>query len=98
MLRPSEHRVPLGIAGSVVSLGIAVIYLVVVPEEATRAEGVVELVLRFGHSLCWLLLAIAGAAWAARAPRPLVVWSARGALAAYLAFLVTLLVVRAGAG
>jgi drug/metabolite transporter (DMT)-like permease len=87
----SHHR----LAGSVVSMGalaVAAIYFVVIPEQASRAEGLVKVLLLYGHGLCWLLIAMASMLWAINknnrwSPRLLYV-----ALAVYAAFLISMFV------
>jgi hypothetical protein len=85
-----EHR---GVVGGVAALGataLAVTWLVLVPGKADDVEPVQSWLLRYAHPVCWALLAVAAGGWAARAPRLLTQWSARGALAAYVAFLAAL--------
>jgi hypothetical protein len=57
-----------------------------VPEKAGDVAPVQSWLLRYAHSVCWALLAVAAGGWAVQAPRPAMRWSARGALAAYVAF------------
>lgn len=87
-----RHR---GVVGGVAALGsmtLAVTWLVVVPEKAAHVGPVQAWLLHYSHSVCWALLAVAAGGWAVRAPGPAVKWPARGALAAYLAFLAALAV------
>lgn len=83
----------MGWGGAVVALAVAVIYFFVVPHEAQESSGVVHAILRYGHSLVWVLLAAAGVAFALAAPKRLIGGLAWTALAVYAIFLVTLLVV-----
>ena len=85
-----RHR---GVVGGVAALGataLAVTWLVLVPEKAGDVGPVQSWLLRYAHSLCWALLAVAAGGWAAAAPRPATQWPACGALAAYVAFLAAL--------
>lgn len=92
----ARHRFGFGIAGSLVSVAVAVIYLFVVPDEAASAAGPVRWILLYAHSLCWLLLAAASVCWLVRASGRLVQALAWTALGFYALFMVTFLAVRAG--
>lgn len=85
-----RHRRSLGLAAIAIALGLAALWLVVVPEEAETSTGLASWLLRFGHSLCWLLLAATAALWTARAPRRAIDLTAWAALAAYGGFLLAL--------
>ena len=80
----------LGLAAIAIALGLAALWLVVVPEKAETSTGLASWLLRFGHSLCWLLLAATAALWMARAPRRAIDLTAWAALAAYGGFLLAL--------
>lgn len=82
-----RHRVVVGCVAALGSTALAVTWLVVVPDKAGDVGPVQSWLLRYAHSVCWALLAVAAGGWAVRAPRPVMEWSARGALAAYVAFL-----------
>lgn len=72
-----------------VALGITVVYLVVVPSQAADASQVVGAILRYGHSLCWAVLAGASALWAVKGANK---WSgilAYTALGVYALFVAT---------
>lgn len=82
-----------GLIGSVVAvaaIGLAVLWLVVVPEKATTTTGVQSLTIRYAHSLCWVLLAASAGTYALRAPARITRALAWSALGAYAAFLLTL--------
>lgn len=85
--RPARGLV---VAFAVLAAGMSVLWLVVVPEQAGDAQGWRLAALRWGHSACWALLAVAAATHAAGGPRRLVSGAARAGLAAYLAFLAAL--------
>ncbi|KRF33394.1 hypothetical protein [Yonghaparkia sp. Soil809] len=85
-----RHRRPVGLAAIAIALGLAALWLVVVPGKAESSTGVTSWLLRFGHSLCWVLLAATAALWAARAPRRALDLAAWAALAAYGGFLLAL--------
>lgn len=85
-----RHRRPVGLVAIVIALGLAALWLVVAPEKAATSTGLAAWMLRFGHSLCWLLLAATAALWTARAPRRAVDLTAWAALAAYGGFLLAL--------
>ncbi len=82
-----RHRTALAVGGLIVSVGLAVLWLFVVPERAATTEGLQQWVIRFGHSVCWALLAATALLVLLRAPKRLVDTTAWTALAAYLAFL-----------
>lgn len=48
------HRI-FGIVGALIALMIAVIYLKVIPSEASSVSGFQKIILVYAHSLCWLL-------------------------------------------
>lgn len=82
-----KHRRVVGVAGALGAAALAGLWLVVVPERAAEASGLRELAIRYGHSLCWCLIAIAAAFHAARAPRQWVDVAAWSGLTTYIAFL-----------
>ena len=83
----TRHRTPLAVAGLVVSLGLAALWLVVVPERVSETTGLQSWLIRYAHSICWALLATACALVLARAPKRAIDLTAWAALAAYAAFL-----------
>lgn len=85
-----RHRGAVGGAASLCAAALAVTWLVVVPEKAGQVGPVQSWLLQYAHSLCWALLALGAGGWAARAPHMSTRWAARGALAAYVAFLTAL--------
>ena len=50
--------------GAMVSFAVAVIYLLLTPEEAASVYGFQKVVLLYGHSVCWFLLCAACVLWA----------------------------------
>lgn len=87
------HRTPVGWIGAAIALAVAVVYYFIVPAETASADGIGWVILRFGHSLVWVLLALTGAGFALRWHEKLVGGLAWSALGVYAAFLVTLLIV-----
>lgn len=85
----AAHRKVLGLIAAVIALGVAALYLVIVPEQSENTTGFVKLVLLYGHSLCWLLLAGAFATWALNGPRRIYATLAYSALAVYGIFMLT---------
>ncbi len=83
----ARHRRLVGAVAGIGAIGLACLWLVLVPERAGQAEGVRAALIRYGHSLCRVLLALAAFLWAARAPRRWVEGVAWSALVAYVAFL-----------
>lgn len=89
-----KHHRFLGFTGSLAALVVAVIYFKVIPEEVSAVSGFQEMILRYGHSLCWLLIAGASFRWAIKRGDK---WSeilAYVALATYIIFIVTLLITK----
>lgn len=84
----TKHRRILGVVGGVAALGVAVVYAIVVPSEASSAGFFWKIVLLYGHSLCWLLLGAAGFVWAMNGPRRAVAGLAYAALAVYAVFII----------
>lgn len=86
-----RHRRALGLAGAVAAAGMSALWVAVVPDKADSTTGLQSLAIRLGHPASWALLSALGLAVAAGAPklvRDALAWSA---LAAYLAFLLALL-------
>ncbi|MFZ1360474.1 MAG: hypothetical protein WAS27_00350 [Candidatus Saccharimonadales bacterium] len=52
-----QHRKIVGVSATVFALGIAVLYLFVVPLNPESVHRFMWVILRYGHSFCWLLLA-----------------------------------------
>lgn len=85
----THHRL-VGFIATLVALVVAIIYLKVLPEELETTEGMQAFILKYGHSLCWFLLAGASSLWAIRRQNKWSVALAYLALATYLIFIVTL--------
>lgn len=88
------HRVPVGVVGCIAALAIAGIYLVVVPEQSAEGPLHAQLVLRYGHSLCWILLAFASGLFAMNRSTRLVAGFAYAALISYGIFMLTFLITK----
>lgn len=86
-----RHRRLLGLLGAAAAAGMSALWVAVVPDKAVATDGLQSLVIRLGHPTSWALLSALGLAVAADAPRPLRDALAWSALAAYLAFLLALL-------
>lgn len=84
-----KHRRPYGIFGAIAALVIAIIYLAVVPIEAPGDTGLQQLILRYGHSLCWILLGAASFLWGMKNGRRLSELFAYSALCVYVIFIAT---------
>lgn len=89
-----KHHRFIGLTGSMIALVVAVIYFKVIPEEASAAGGFQEIVLRYGHSICWLLLAGASSRWAIKKKDKWSVVLAYAALTTYIIFILTLLITK----
>lgn len=88
------HRVPVGVVGCIAALAIAGIYLVIVPEQSADAPLYAQLILRYGHSLCWILLGFALGLFAMNRSPKLVAAFAYAALISYGIFMLTFLVTK----
>ena len=86
-----RHHRMLGIVGAVIAAALAVVWVFVVPEQAESATGVREAAIRWGHPVCWALLAVVGVLVAVDAPRRLRDGVAVLAAVSYAAFLLALL-------
>ena len=83
-----RHRMVVGLVAAAAAAGMAGVWLVVVPEKADQTNGLQELAIRWGHPLCWALLAVAGVLFALGAPKGVrdgVCFAAAGCYAAFLA-------------
>ena len=89
-----KHYRVFGFLGALVALIIAASYIKVIPEEEVVASGIQEMVLRYGHTLCWILLSQASLLWGINKTNK---WSkllTYTALATYIIFMVVLLASR----
>ena len=85
------HRTLLATAATILALVLAIIYYVVVPPEAASTSGLQHIILRYGHSLCWILLAAASGLQVSKDRRKLSAYFAYAALAAYIAFFMAII-------
>ncbi len=86
-----RHRRLLGLVGALVAAGMALLWLVVVPEAAESTDGARSWAIRYGHLAAWAFLAGVGLAVAAGAPRALrevLAWAALGSYAVFVLALV----------
>lgn len=87
------HRTVVGWTGAAIALAIAIVYFFIVPAEIDHVDGLGWLLLRFGHSVVWLLLAATGVGFALKWADKLVAGLAWSALGVYVAFLATLFII-----
>ncbi len=73
---------------------IAGVYLTAVPEETSAAPVYAQLILRYGHSLCWVLLAIASGLFTMHGPTKLTIAFAYSAAIVYAIFMLTFLITK----
>ena len=87
----TTHRRLIGTAGTMVAMIIAIVYFFVVPEKAANADSIAKLILLYGHSTCWLLIACASGLWAARGASRWTAGLLYVALAMYVMFFATMI-------
>lgn len=85
-----EHHRSIGTSVAALCFVLALVWLEVVPSEAEEATGLAAPVLRYGHSLVWVLLGVTAllAGWGA--PRRLWQRSVCAAGVVYAAFVIAL--------
>lgn len=88
------HRTFFGVMGCLVAVGVAGVYWFIVPETRASNPLAVQVFLRYGHSLCWVLLAVMSGLFAVRAPYKITVGFAYGALISYGIFMLTFLITK----
>ncbi|HEY0965717.1 MAG TPA: hypothetical protein VGE13_04545 [Candidatus Saccharimonadales bacterium] len=86
-----KHHRTFGSMGALIAFVIAVIYLVVVPEESSDAAWIQKNVLIYGHSLCWFVLCVASILWSIKKENRWSVPLAYVALTVYVVFVSALL-------
>ena len=79
---------------AIFALTIAAIYLFVLPENPTSEHVVVRVILKYAHSLCWMLIAVAAGLFGASASRRLIILSTYAALTSYTLFIAVYLGVK----
>ncbi len=84
------RRTLVGSVGAVGAAGLAVVWLLVVPDKSNDVAGMQLWAIRYGHSLCWVFVSAALASYAFRAPRHMTESMGWLALVAYAAFLLAL--------
>ena len=89
-----KNRKFFGIVGGMIAFVVAVIYLKVIPEEASTVSGLQKIILVYGHSLCWILLCGASILWAITVKSKPSKILAYMALATYIIFMSTLLLTK----
>lgn len=88
------HRLLFGMIGLIVASGIATMYVFIVPDEVLKTEGIIQFILRYAHSVCWVLLAVASGLWAMAQPKKIVNFVMYAALVMYIFFIVSLMIVK----
>lgn len=87
---PTPRQRWLGWGGTVVAVGMAVVWSVAIPERAATTSGLQAAAIRYGHPVCWVLLAVVGGLTAVGAPRRIRDAFAYAAAGSYAAFLTAL--------
>lgn len=88
-----HHRIFGGI-GALTAFVVAIIYLLVVPEESSDADWTQKVILLYGHSLCWFLLSGVSILWAVNRKNKWSALLAYMALTVYALFMGTLLIAK----
>lgn len=89
-----DHHRATGLACSLIAFVIAVIYLIVIPEDLSKVGWIQKTILLYGHSLCWFLLSGASIMWSIKMKSKWSVLLAYAALVAYIIFMSTLLITK----
>ncbi len=89
-----QHHRTFGVLGALIAAIVAIIYLVIVPEELATANWLQRAILVYGHSLCWFLLCAASIIWSVKGKNRWSVPLAYAALAVYAIFIGTLLSIK----
>lgn len=87
-----KHHRAFGFLGASVAIIITAIYLKIVPVEAAATGGAQEIILRYGHSLCWILLSQASLLWGVKKTNKWSKFLAYVALVVYIIFMGTLFI------
>lgn len=88
-----KHHIVFGGVGALIALAIAILYLFIVPDEASKTSGVQKFILIYAHSICWFLLCMSSSIWAIKRKNKWSVRLAYIALVVYGVFMGTLLVI-----
>ena len=86
-----RHRRVLGLAGASATAGMAVLWVLVVPDRVDATGGLQSWAIRWGHPASWACLTGVGLALATGAPRRVreaFAWAALGCYAAFVLALV----------
>lgn len=86
------HRKLLGATGAVIAMIIAAVYFFIVPEKTVNADGMTRLILLYGHSVCWLLIASTSGLWATKGASRWTAGLLYVALVMYVSFFITMMV------
>lgn len=85
--RRQRRRRHVALGGAVLALGMAAVWVAVVPDKAEETTGLQSWAIRYGHPASWICLAGLGLAIAGGAPRrvrDLLAWTALGSYGAFL--------------
>ena len=87
-----QYRTVVGIGATIFALSVAALYVFVLPLSPENVHPLARVILHYGHSFCWLLLAVAAGLFAAGARRRSIELFAYAALASYGVFIATYIV------
>lgn len=85
------HRKTIGCIVAVAALTVALVYSLIIPNQATDATGFQRVILLFAHSVSWLFFGVASLLWARSVKDAWVTLFVCGALGAYGVFLAVII-------
>lgn len=86
----AKNKKIVGVVVAFVAFTIAIFYLIFVPEEVSSTAGIAQVILLYGHSVCWVFLGTASVLWALGRPKRLIEQFAYLGLISYGIFMLTL--------
>ena len=89
-----KHHRAFGLIGGLIAFVVALIYMKLIPNEASGATGIQESILLYGHSLCWVFLGWASCLWGIKKSNRLSKPLTYMALATYVTFIGTLVIAK----
>jgi hypothetical protein len=85
-----NHRKILGVSGTLIALVVATVYIFITPDYH-ETDIIQQTVLRYSHSACWVLLALASLTWGLWNKVAVAMYFTYGALLLYVCFVAVVL-------